>query len=226
MRLSTGGSRPLWLLLISYFGNHQSCDVQACLSDFLPTYQLQRGGGSHFLSSNCVSLSCTNVVNASPFKSSTIWLQNLKLQFSLPACLWVTVVKDLVINWLFLFFFSPQTFIVLNRGKTIFRFSATSALYFISPFNPVRRVAIKILIHSYPLTRCNCTDVSPVRVYYSSWYGLCSIVPLSCYFKRLVILEKRDKTCRSTGFVSFCFVFFFFKNTTWISRLDLSHQTM
>lgn len=49
--------------------------------------------------------------------------------------------------------FSPQTFIVLNKGKTIFRFSATPALYFISPFNPVRQVAIKILIHSYPLKK-------------------------------------------------------------------------
>uniref|UniRef100_A0A4W6EJD7 Sodium channel protein n=1 Tax=Lates calcarifer TaxID=8187 RepID=A0A4W6EJD7_LATCA len=46
---------------------------------------------------------------------------------------------------------SQKTFIVINKGKTIFRFSATPALYFISPFNPVRRVAIKILIHSYPL---------------------------------------------------------------------------
>uniref|UniRef100_A0A8P4KDV5 Sodium channel protein n=1 Tax=Dicentrarchus labrax TaxID=13489 RepID=A0A8P4KDV5_DICLA len=46
---------------------------------------------------------------------------------------------------------SQKTFIVLNRGKTIFRFSATPALYFISPFNLVRRIAIKILIHSYPL---------------------------------------------------------------------------
>uniref|UniRef100_A0A8D0A4N1 Sodium channel protein n=1 Tax=Sander lucioperca TaxID=283035 RepID=A0A8D0A4N1_SANLU len=49
---------------------------------------------------------------------------------------------------------SQKTFIVLNRGKTIFRFSATPALYFISPLNPVRRVAIKILIHAYPLTWC------------------------------------------------------------------------
>uniref|UniRef100_A0A3Q3FFP3 Sodium channel protein n=1 Tax=Labrus bergylta TaxID=56723 RepID=A0A3Q3FFP3_9LABR len=45
---------------------------------------------------------------------------------------------------------SQKTFIVLNRGKTIFRFSANPALYFISPFNLVRRIAIKILIHSYP----------------------------------------------------------------------------
>uniref|UniRef100_A0A8D3DI60 Sodium channel protein n=1 Tax=Scophthalmus maximus TaxID=52904 RepID=A0A8D3DI60_SCOMX len=45
---------------------------------------------------------------------------------------------------------SQKTFIVLNKGKTIFRFSANPALYFISPLNPVRRIAIKILIHSYP----------------------------------------------------------------------------
>lgn len=47
-------------------------------------------------------------------------------------------------------FMSPQTFVVLNRGKTLFRFSATPALYILSPFNLFRRIAIKILIHSYP----------------------------------------------------------------------------
>ncbi|XP_058869420.1 sodium channel protein type 8 subunit alpha [Acipenser ruthenus] len=46
------------------------------------------------------------------------------------------------------FYMDKKTFIVLNRGKTIFRFSATPALYFISPFNLLRRIAIKILIHS------------------------------------------------------------------------------
>uniref|UniRef100_A0A3Q3KBS1 Sodium channel protein n=1 Tax=Monopterus albus TaxID=43700 RepID=A0A3Q3KBS1_MONAL len=35
---------------------------------------------------------------------------------------------------------TQKTFIVLNRGKTIFRFSATPALYFISPFNPVSMI--------------------------------------------------------------------------------------
>ncbi|CAK6979287.1 sodium channel protein type 2 subunit alpha-like [Scomber scombrus] len=44
------------------------------------------------------------------------------------------------------------TFIVLNKGKAIFRFSATSALYIFSPFHPIRRIAIKILVHSYPFT--------------------------------------------------------------------------
>lgn len=77
-----------------------------------------------------------------------------------------------VINSVFsLSLFSPQTFIVLNRGKTIFRFSANPALYFISPFNPVRLVAIKILIHSYPLKKKNVSTVKtkrfPVPVHYS-----------------------------------------------------------
>ncbi|XP_017160327.1 sodium channel, voltage gated, type VIII, alpha subunit b isoform X2 [Poecilia reticulata] len=46
------------------------------------------------------------------------------------------------------FYLNQKTFIVLNKGKTIFRFSATPSLYIISPFNPFRRIAIKILIHS------------------------------------------------------------------------------
>uniref|UniRef100_A0A672GAT1 Sodium channel protein n=1 Tax=Salarias fasciatus TaxID=181472 RepID=A0A672GAT1_SALFA len=48
------------------------------------------------------------------------------------------------------YFKDQRTFIVLNKGKAIFRFSATSALYIFSPFHPIRRVAIKILVHSYP----------------------------------------------------------------------------
>nr|XP_061813752.1 sodium channel protein type 8 subunit alpha-like isoform X9 [Nerophis lumbriciformis] len=46
------------------------------------------------------------------------------------------------------FYVNQKTFIVLNKGKTIFRFSATPSLYIISPFNIFRRIAIKILIHS------------------------------------------------------------------------------
>ncbi|CAF95935.1 unnamed protein product [Tetraodon nigroviridis] len=54
------------------------------------------------------------------------------------------------IPWTFLLERRRETFIVLNKGKAIFRFSATSALYVFSPFHPVRRIAIKILVHSYP----------------------------------------------------------------------------
>uniref|UniRef100_A0A3B4BKJ6 Sodium channel protein n=1 Tax=Periophthalmus magnuspinnatus TaxID=409849 RepID=A0A3B4BKJ6_9GOBI len=44
---------------------------------------------------------------------------------------------------------SQKTFIVLNKGKTIFRFSATPALYFISPLNP-----ISMIIMCTILTNC------------------------------------------------------------------------
>uniref|UniRef100_G3TLD7 Sodium channel protein n=1 Tax=Loxodonta africana TaxID=9785 RepID=G3TLD7_LOXAF len=46
------------------------------------------------------------------------------------------------------FYSTQKTFIVLNKDKTIFRFSATDALYLFSPFHPVRRAAVKILVHS------------------------------------------------------------------------------
>ncbi|XP_030637702.1 sodium channel, voltage-gated, type I like, alpha b isoform X4 [Chanos chanos] len=46
------------------------------------------------------------------------------------------------------YYSSQTTFIVLNRGKAIFRFNATPALYILSPFNPIRRLSIKILVHS------------------------------------------------------------------------------
>ncbi|KFV18142.1 Sodium channel protein type 2 subunit alpha, partial [Tauraco erythrolophus] len=48
------------------------------------------------------------------------------------------------------YYINKKTFVVLNKGKAIFRFSATSALYILTPFNPIRKIAIKILVHSYP----------------------------------------------------------------------------
>ncbi|XP_023619154.1 sodium channel protein type 10 subunit alpha [Myotis lucifugus] len=49
------------------------------------------------------------------------------------------------------FYSAHRTFMVLNKGRTISRFSATRALWLFSPFNPVRRTAIKVSVHSYPL---------------------------------------------------------------------------
>ncbi|XP_061446623.1 sodium channel protein type 4 subunit alpha-like isoform X2 [Rhineura floridana] len=46
------------------------------------------------------------------------------------------------------FYNDQKTYILLNKGKTIFRFSATPALYMLDPFHPVRRAAIKVLTHS------------------------------------------------------------------------------
>ncbi|KAL5277943.1 para family protein [Megaselia abdita] len=45
-------------------------------------------------------------------------------------------------------FYSNQlTFVVVSKGKDIFRFSAHKAMYLLDPFNPIRRVAIYILVH-------------------------------------------------------------------------------
>uniref|UniRef100_A0A8C0GP36 Sodium voltage-gated channel alpha subunit 8 n=1 Tax=Chelonoidis abingdonii TaxID=106734 RepID=A0A8C0GP36_CHEAB len=60
------------------------------------------------------------------------------------------------------YYLTQKTFVVLNRGKTLFRFSATPALYILTPFNLLRRIAIKILIHSYPfllIIDCCAADV-------------------------------------------------------------------
>ncbi|XP_023683773.1 sodium channel, voltage-gated, type I like, alpha b isoform X1 [Paramormyrops kingsleyae] len=46
------------------------------------------------------------------------------------------------------YYSNQQTFIVLNRGKAIFRFNATPALYILSSFNPIRRLSIMVLVHS------------------------------------------------------------------------------
>ncbi|XP_051799245.1 sodium channel, voltage-gated, type I like, alpha b isoform X2 [Acanthochromis polyacanthus] len=46
------------------------------------------------------------------------------------------------------YYSNQETFIVLNRGKAIFRFNATPALYMLTPFNPLRRIAIRVLVHS------------------------------------------------------------------------------
>ncbi|XP_069329558.1 sodium channel protein type 10 subunit alpha isoform X3 [Eulemur rufifrons] len=49
------------------------------------------------------------------------------------------------------FYSTHRTFMVLNKGRTISRFSATRALWLFSPFNLIRRTAIKMSVHSYPL---------------------------------------------------------------------------
>ncbi|XP_071977925.1 sodium channel protein type 2 subunit alpha isoform X2 [Engystomops pustulosus] len=55
------------------------------------------------------------------------------------------------------YYYNQKTFIVLNRGKAIFRFSATSALYILTPFNPLRKIAIKVLVHSLFSMLIMCT---------------------------------------------------------------------
>uniref|UniRef100_A0A8C4M419 Sodium channel protein n=1 Tax=Equus asinus asinus TaxID=83772 RepID=A0A8C4M419_EQUAS len=53
------------------------------------------------------------------------------------------------------YYSDKKTFIVLNKGKAIFRFSATPALYMLSPFSIIRRSAIKVMfIMITILTNC------------------------------------------------------------------------
>ncbi|XP_069558597.1 sodium channel, voltage-gated, type I-like, alpha [Brachyistius frenatus] len=46
------------------------------------------------------------------------------------------------------YYYNQKTFVVLNKGKYIFRFNAAPALYLLSPFNLLRRISIRILVHS------------------------------------------------------------------------------
>ena len=45
------------------------------------------------------------------------------------------------------YYLDKKTFIVISKGGTIFRFSAEKALYLLSPFHPIRRIAIHVLTH-------------------------------------------------------------------------------
>ncbi|XP_072649406.1 sodium channel protein type 11 subunit alpha [Canis lupus baileyi] len=46
------------------------------------------------------------------------------------------------------FYRNHKTFMVLNKKRTIYRFSAKRALFILGPFNPIRSLAIKISVHS------------------------------------------------------------------------------
>uniref|UniRef100_A0A3Q3WAR2 Sodium channel protein n=1 Tax=Mola mola TaxID=94237 RepID=A0A3Q3WAR2_MOLML len=48
------------------------------------------------------------------------------------------------------YYSNQKTFIVLNRGKAIFRFNATPALYILNPFNPLRKI--------HPTVFLNCVS--------------------------------------------------------------------
>uniref|UniRef100_A0A8C5KIK3 Sodium channel protein n=1 Tax=Jaculus jaculus TaxID=51337 RepID=A0A8C5KIK3_JACJA len=50
------------------------------------------------------------------------------------------------------FYRAHKTFMVLNKKRTIYRFSAKRALFILGPFNPIRSLAIRISVHSYPFT--------------------------------------------------------------------------
>ncbi|XP_075226668.1 sodium voltage-gated channel paralytic [Lycorma delicatula] len=66
----------------------------------------------------------------------------VRLQGSFPPELASTPLEDIDS-----FYHNQRTFVVVSKGKDIFRFSATDAMWILDPFNPIRRVAIYILVH-------------------------------------------------------------------------------
>ncbi|XP_060944186.1 sodium channel, voltage-gated, type I-like, alpha isoform X4 [Limanda limanda] len=58
------------------------------------------------------------------------------------------------------YYANQRTFIVLNRGKKIYRLNAAPALYVLSPFNLLRRISIKILVHSLFNVMIMCTIIT------------------------------------------------------------------
>ncbi|NXH51612.1 SCN5A protein, partial [Rhabdornis inornatus] len=83
-----------------------------------------------------------------------------------------------------------KIFIVLNKQKTIYRFTATRALWIFSPFHPIRRRAIKILVHSYPFILF-------------TWFIMCTIVT-NCVFMALTESSKSSSPSWNT-YVEFTF---------------------
>ncbi|NXX37051.1 SCN5A protein, partial [Nicator chloris] len=77
-----------------------------------------------------------------------------------------------------------KIFIVLNRQKTIYRFTATRALWIFSPFHPIRRRAIKILLHFSIHTLF-------------TWFIMCTIIT-NCVFMALTESSKTSSSSWNT----------------------------
>ncbi|XP_043857815.1 sodium channel protein type 11 subunit alpha [Dromiciops gliroides] len=57
------------------------------------------------------------------------------------------------------FYVNHKTFMVLNKKRTIYRFSAKPALFILGPFNPIRKLVIGISVHSLFSMFIICTVV-------------------------------------------------------------------
>uniref|UniRef100_A0A286X9U2 Sodium channel protein n=1 Tax=Cavia porcellus TaxID=10141 RepID=A0A286X9U2_CAVPO len=105
------------------------------------------------------------------------------------------------------FYRNHKTFMVLNKKRTIYRFSAKRALFVFGPFNPIRSLAIRILVHSYPFINMfiictvvvNCLFMAMTSAKDNNIFSLHS--PVSKYtFTAIYILEALIKIC-ARGFI-------------------------
>jgi hypothetical protein len=67
---------------------------------------------------------------------------------------------------------SSQTFMVLNKKRTIYRFSAKRALFILGPFNPIRSFMIRISVHSYPFSKSSLGNLCKPQG------SMCALLPL------------------------------------------------
>uniref|UniRef100_A0A8C2BIQ0 Sodium channel protein n=1 Tax=Cyprinus carpio TaxID=7962 RepID=A0A8C2BIQ0_CYPCA len=77
------------------------------------------------------------------------------------------------------YFQNKRTFIVLNKGKAIFRFSATSALYIFSPFHPIRRASIRILVKNNNVLMFLLLSLTGATLF--SLFIMCTILTNCCF---------------------------------------------
>ncbi|XP_074145331.1 sodium channel protein type 11 subunit alpha [Sminthopsis crassicaudata] len=73
------------------------------------------------------------------------------------------------------FYVNHKTFMVLNKKRTIYRFSAKPALFILGPFNAVRRLAIYVSVHSL-----------------FSMFIICTVI-VNCAFMAFLKDEKMNK---------------------------------
>ncbi|XP_037684693.1 sodium channel protein type 11 subunit alpha [Choloepus didactylus] len=83
------------------------------------------------------------------------------------------------------FYRNHKTFMVLNKDRTIHRFSAKHALFILGPFNSIRSLAIKILVHSV-----------------FSMFIICTVI-INCVF--MAISPSKDNNSTETGFPEYVF---------------------
>lgn len=76
---------------------------------------------------------------------------------------------------------------VINKRRTIFRFTATPALCILGPFNPIRKAAIKILVHSYPLLEFCCFNF---RMYGAHLCGFLHINQIVAFMLRAKLFTR------------------------------------
>nr|KAF6421154.1 sodium voltage-gated channel alpha subunit 11 [Molossus molossus] len=88
------------------------------------------------------------------------------------------------------FYRDHKTFMVLNKKRTIYRFSAKRALFILGPFNSIRSLAIRVSVHSYPF------------IALFSMFIICTVI-INCVL--MAINPKTDHNSTATNVAEYVF---------------------